>query len=452
MADDMTRNYSIANAEDQMQVVLYEVELLLRTGAIPKSLSDFGLPMPMPNFIERLRNRLLMEEKNYDREQLALENETCRARLNSQQLHIYEDIITSVTSNKHVLGFVYGHGGTGKTFLWTTIISALRSRGNIVLAVASSGIASLLLPSGRTAHSRFKIPLDLSDESLCLIKKKTHLAQLIIEASLIIWDEAPMNDRSCFESLDKSLQDLFNNPNIPFGGKSVLLGGDFRQTLPIVPKASKALILASTLPNSHLWKHFKIYQLSQNMRLERPNLSLSERNSIAEFSSWLLALGDGKLGTPEINDLENTKNIEIPTQYLIPFKDGALNELIQFIYDADTLQNPSASSFSRKATVCPKNETAQEINLAILQMCHGSSITYNSVDSALPHMGDRGDTEMLYPTEYLNLLDFNGLPLHCLQLKVNAPVILLRNLNPAAGLCNGTRLIVTQLLPRIIEA
>lgn len=67
--------------------------------------------------------------------------------------------------------FVYGHGGTGKTFLWKTVISTLRAEGKIVLAVGSSSVASLLLPSGRTAHSRFKIPLQLTDKSVCAVKK-----------------------------------------------------------------------------------------------------------------------------------------------------------------------------------------------------------------------------------------------------------------------------------------
>lgn len=73
--------------------------------------------------------------------------------LNSKQHIIYETIMKASLKNHQLLMFVYGHGGTGKTFLWTTIISALRSGGRIVLAVASSGIASLLLPSGRTTHS-----------------------------------------------------------------------------------------------------------------------------------------------------------------------------------------------------------------------------------------------------------------------------------------------------------
>ncbi|GJY32873.1 ATP-dependent DNA helicase PIF1-like protein [Tanacetum coccineum] len=72
---------------------------------------------------------------------------------------------------------------TGKTFLYKTIISRLRSERKIVLAVASSGIAFLLLPAGRTTHIGFIIPLKLLENSTCGIKQNTHLAELMQEFS-----------------------------------------------------------------------------------------------------------------------------------------------------------------------------------------------------------------------------------------------------------------------------
>ncbi len=106
------------------------------------------------------------------------------------------------------LFFVYGSGGTGKTFVWTTLLSHLRGQGKIVLAVASLGIASLLLLGGRTAHSRFKIPIDLHDESTCNITQQMKVAELVRKADLIIWDEAPMMHRQAFEAVDRTLRDL----------------------------------------------------------------------------------------------------------------------------------------------------------------------------------------------------------------------------------------------------
>lgn len=55
-----------------------------------------------------------------------------------------------------------------------------------------------------------------------------------------------------------------------------------------------------------------------------------------------------------------------------------------------------------------------------------------------------------YPTEFLNNIKAAALPPHCLSLKINQPVILLRNINQEQGLCNGIRLIVRNLYKNLI--
>jgi hypothetical protein len=100
-----------------------------------------------------------------------------------------------VTNKEGKLLFVYGSGGTDKTFVWTTILSRLQGQSKIVLIVASLGITSLLLLGGRTAHSRFKIPIDLHNESTCNITQQMKVVELVRKADLIIWDEAPMMHR-----------------------------------------------------------------------------------------------------------------------------------------------------------------------------------------------------------------------------------------------------------------
>ncbi|KAD3066518.1 hypothetical protein E3N88_34398 [Mikania micrantha] len=232
----------------------------------------------------------------------------------------------------------------GKTYLWKTIISAIRSKGKVVLAVAASGIASLLLPAGRTAHSRFKIPFDLTDTSVCNVKKNTQLSELLMETSLIIWDEAPMSDRRCFESLDKSLRDIVGDASTPFGGKSVLLGGDFRQTLPVKPKSPKSEIVALSLPRSYLWNHFKIYRLKDNMRVMQPTICSQDKEDVDRFSKWLLDVGDGKIGVTEIQSQPDMKTIEIPDRFLIPDTDSGILDLIHFIYDDTTMENETLGS------------------------------------------------------------------------------------------------------------
>jgi hypothetical protein len=152
---------------------------------------------------------------------------------------------------------MYGSGGTGKTFVWTTLLSRLRGQGKIVLAVASSRIASLLLLGGRTAHSRFKIPIDLHDESTCNITQQMKVAELVRKADLIIWDEAPMMHRRAFKAIDRTLRDLMQLDDAQatekiFGGKIVVLGGDFRQILLVVPKGGQENIVSASLPRLHL--------------------------------------------------------------------------------------------------------------------------------------------------------------------------------------------------------
>lgn len=90
---------------------------------------------------------------------MAKEHQTLVSKLKEEQRHVYDIVITGVEGNKGGIFFIYGYGGTGKTFVWMTLTSTLRSKGEIVLNVASSIIASLLLTGSHTAHSRFAIPI-----------------------------------------------------------------------------------------------------------------------------------------------------------------------------------------------------------------------------------------------------------------------------------------------------
>jgi hypothetical protein len=215
-------------------------------------LPEFQLPQ-VPN-----RNNLIQEEMDYP-EDLLTEWAGKKNSLNARQRAVFDEVIsaTQQQQEKNVF-FLDGPGGTGKTFLYNTILGKLRSQGKICLAVASSGIAAELLMGGRTAHSRFKIPIEnLSRESSCSISAGSNLAQLLENTTAIIWDEAPLMHKLSIEAVDRSLKDMLNN-NSPFGGITVLFGGDYRQVLPIMKNGSRTQIVNSSLKRSRIWGHTKV--------------------------------------------------------------------------------------------------------------------------------------------------------------------------------------------------
>ena len=87
--------------------------------------------------------------------------------------------------------FLYGYGGAGKTFIWKTLVASLRADNKIVIMVASSGIASLLLPGGRTTHSKFKIPVPIFEDSTCniFIGKSLLPSSFWLTYGLLVFDE-----------------------------------------------------------------------------------------------------------------------------------------------------------------------------------------------------------------------------------------------------------------------
>ncbi|XP_044458405.1 uncharacterized protein [Triticum aestivum] len=194
------------------------VDIFLKHGS---DIRSFNLPSRSSEGEQSDDNRLIREELSYDACALSKQSLVMFASLNEDQLVAYKTIVECVKAGKSGF-FVSGYGGTGKTYLWSAICDFLRGERKIVLTVASSGIASLLLPGGRTAHSRFKIPILLEDNTQCDIKRGSKLYKLLMVSSLVIWDEALMTHRKCFEAVDRTLCDVLSvaNPDladIPFG-------------------------------------------------------------------------------------------------------------------------------------------------------------------------------------------------------------------------------------------
>lgn len=186
------------------------------------------------------------------------------------------------------------------------------------------------------------------------------------------------------------------------------------------------------------------------MRLQSPTLSNTHRQRLQEFAEWLLAIGEGAVADSSPTDREDVSWVKIPEYLLLPDDTRNLSGLISFVYDA-SINSHTANYLCERAILAPTNEIAASINSQMIAQLTTEEMSYYSSDTIEDTTSNRATLDALYPTEFLNTIKISGLPDHHLQLKIGVLIMLLRNLNPSKGLCNRTRLIVTQLTRRVIE-
>ena len=175
------------------------------------------------------------------------------AQLNVDQKFIFDFI----TKESKKMIYIDGPGGTGKTFLHKTLIHYCLSMGKKVLAIAWTGIASILMPNGMISHKTSKLPLDLTNNETSFSKLESDKKRSR-EYNVIVWDEASMIPKKALEIVDKTLRDCCNIENLPFAGKLIILGGDFRQILPVVKNGTKFNIINETIKFLNIWQQFHI--------------------------------------------------------------------------------------------------------------------------------------------------------------------------------------------------
>ncbi|KAF0706970.1 hypothetical protein AaE_013847 [Aphanomyces astaci] len=170
---------------------------------------------------------------------------------------------------------------------------------------------------------------------------------------------------------------------------------------------------------------------------------------------FLLSLGNGT--APTING-----QVQLPLGIAKRYTgQESLNDLIQTIY-GDLTRNgfpqwhvaDKQRYLAERALLAPTNAVVNKLNMCNITTLPGAVREYKSADSVVDD-GNGTSAEQAainFPVEFLNTLDINGFPEHVLHLKVGAPIMLLRNLCPANGLCNGTRLTITELHENVIRA
>jgi ATP-dependent DNA helicase PIF1 len=107
------------------------------------------------------------------------EDVALKETLNEEQRSAYDKILSVVDTNIGGVFFVDGPGGTGNTYLYKALLAAVRSQEKIAVAIAKSGVAASIMPGGRTAHSRFKIPLTIDDGAECSFTKQSGISKLL---------------------------------------------------------------------------------------------------------------------------------------------------------------------------------------------------------------------------------------------------------------------------------
>ncbi|XP_076041898.1 uncharacterized protein LOC143025775 [Oratosquilla oratoria] len=372
---------------------------------------------------------IIRRERAYNTKQLYEDVEELKPMLNREQKICYEKILKSVDNgNKRAQKafFINAPGGTGKSFLLNLLLDTVRSRGQIALAVASSGIAATVLHGGRTAHNMFKVPLmEHNEVKTCSIKHNSELARLLLMTSLIVWDEAVMANKNTISALDITLRDLTKLDDVFMGGITFVCAGDFRQILPVVRAGGKNDELNCCLKASNFWHYFEQLELTKNVRLKN-----SDEENI-KFAKDLLDVGIGKYSECNINEgfgVRVNSRLDLVDKVYEGFKDNFLN----------------VSYFEKRAIISPTNDDVDSINNFVYEKLKEKEVLYRSQDTA-SHDGEGMEIQ----TSVFNSMNSPSIPLHELKLKVGAVVMVMRNICPPK-ICNGTRVMITNLKKNVI--
>lgn len=234
-----------------------------------------------------------------------------------------------------------------------------------------------------------------------------------------------MQNKNCFTAVHATLCDIRSSTDL-FGGIPVVMGGDFAQTTPVVPRGNRAAQVTASIRSSWIWPALTVLSLTENMRI-----SVGADNQT--FAEWI-----GRMSY----DIRLHGRVPLPSVLTARYEEPC--GFIGRIFPAEQLAQDSLSPdfWESRAILSPRNDTAALLNRDILARLNGDPHSFLSTDTALFNE----DEEMHeLSTEFLQTLEPAGFPPSQLCLKVGAPIMLLRNLHPHEGMCNGTRLIVTRL-------
>ena len=427
------------------QVLLDLKELFAQCGADMAETTNLPEPRVMSQQLMNENPREVQDELDLCVPELADMAECNVAKLNTKQRELFDLIINSVDNDLGLIVALDACGGTGKTFVLDTLLSQVHSQGKIAIATAISGIAANLLPGGRTVHSKLKVPIILDEKSLCSIKEKSARAELVRRAELLIIDEVTMGAKLVYETVDRTLKKIRKNEK-PFGGITTILSGDWRQCLPVVPRAGRSVIVSETLKASQLMTHIETKTLTQNMRI-------MNGKGDEEFSKQLLKIGEGREETfPDIGEdmIKIPANMKSKSTTLAAFCKEIFPDIKNIVEDGlrrMLVDDGWASWMMERAIISPTNLDCEEVNKLMIREVSGQPYVYYSFDKVLNQ-----EKAHMFTNEFLNSIQLASMPPHVLELKHGSPIMLLTNLDPKRGHVNGARYYVKKLSGKVIHA
>ena len=471
MGDDFVRKYSrdddVLDANVARTMVLLELADLFRQ--VNRQLSQFNLPTPT----EAEKAAVIARKEMFDERDLSDLPAERRAQLEYNVADLRREVHVRLNGDEYGKGkytpsqkqahdlimaaaqdpslprvfFIQARGGCGKSYVQVGILSAMRllEVDAIALSVATTGLAATLLgPMGGTFHSTFKAPLDAHKDMNFNVTPDSALGRVIRDAKGIVIDEVTSLHRYLFEALDRLLRDIMQEPDKPFGGKLIIMSGDWQQGLPVVPGGSRAQIIDATLTRSALWGIVQILELKENMRVNRHLDTNPER--AAQLASWDEFLT--KIGKGQLEEVAGGGYVQLPHANCIDLTDPILGkeQLIQAVYGNLEVTYRDYEQTSRRAILAGTNADVDDINERCLaKLDEDPAIVYSADSTVDPEIQHR------FSTDYINGLDASGIPPHKLYLKENCIVMLTRNLNKIRGLCNGTKMLVLEIKQRLLR-
>jgi len=190
-----------------------------------------------------------------------------------------------------------------------------------------------------------------------MIEPCHHRAELIRQCDLIIWDEAPMANRAVLACVEECCRRIMNN-NAPFGGKVIILLGDFRQTCPVIPRGTKTDILNACITQCDFWPQFQINRLIRPIRnAEDPALA-----------SFVDTIGDGAGPNVDLSFLTCVTDVK---------------DIVNFVYGQNITSDPTACL--RRCILAPTNKQVDLYNATVLTLISSPSRQYHAADSLEEH-------------------------------------------------------------------